>query len=152
MMYLNSICRFQVWRKVVMAVIIISRWMGCETHLSKKKDLKLIDSECAGCSSDCADVFTRNFLRRKYKMNLCSSKLKASKGSRWSERLFVCPEASYRTVMSCVCLSRVVSLCSELEESFWPWPYIFCCLRGRGQKVGLQEAQLLVHFVHVSIE
>lgn len=53
-------------------------------------------------------------------MNLCSSKLKASKGSRWSERLFVCPEASYRTVMSCVCLSRVVSLCSELEESFWP--------------------------------
>lgn len=55
--------------------------MGCETHLSKKNDLKLINSECYGCSSDCSDDLTRNFLHRKYKMNLCSSKLKDSKGS-----------------------------------------------------------------------
>lgn len=56
--------------------------MGCETCLSKKKnDLKLINSECSECSSDCADVLTRNSLHRKYKMNLCDTKLRDSKGS-----------------------------------------------------------------------
>jgi hypothetical protein len=65
--------------------------MGCETHLSTKYDLKLINSEHSGCSSDCDDILSKNFLYRKYKWNLCYSIVRILKEAMWSKEVFVCP-------------------------------------------------------------